>query len=126
MKKKSFMAKKKIMTDSPQSPKDVCGLCGNAFGFCFKGHDGKPICCRCRHSTTGYLLMCEQTACNEFTRGREELPTEGISFATSPDPDADKRQEKCIPVFREGGEVVIIPVSKIGPKGINADGTPIE
>ena len=77
------MAKPSVISVSaPLGPAFTCGLCASAYGFCLKGHDGKPICCRCSHDGA-FLKMCDEKACGRFEAGRRDLPDD-FSFGISP------------------------------------------
>lgn len=79
------MAKKQTLsTLAPMPPAQVftCGECLLTYGFCLKGHDGRPICLRCSLDDR-YLKMCSDPACGQFQRRDTPLP-EVFSFGISP------------------------------------------
>ena len=63
----------------------TCGECARAFGFCLKGADGLPICCRCSRDDR-YLRMCSDKSCGLFEASGKPLP-EVFSFGISPRKD---------------------------------------
>lgn len=108
------------------APEKCCGNCGNAYGFCYKGIDGKPICCRCQNRSDGVLKMLSEKGCPFHVEGLAPVPTKDIPIGPSPDPDAARRPPKVVPVFLEDGTKVCIPVTEIGPQGITMEDLPAD
>ena len=74
-----------------------CGDCALVGSFHIKGHDGKPICCRCRkHPDT--LKMVTQPACLDFEKGNGTVP-ESVQDGKEWMKFAGDRPGKVVPVF---------------------------
>lgn len=69
--------------ERPVTAPDVfrCGGCARAYGFCLKGADGGPVCCRCSLDDC-YLRMCNGRACRSYVDRGTPVP-ETFPFGVS-------------------------------------------
>lgn len=125
VKKKTPIQESERIDAAPKEIRHTHKECAWSYGFCYRGVNGEPICCRCSKHPE-FLKVCTDMACRDFEWIIDKKYPEEIPIGASENKYAHMIQEKVVPIFREGENTPwkTIPVSEIPIQGISWNGEP--